>query len=121
MLTKQVIGDEGEKAAARYMKDSGFEILEMNYRCRYGEIDIIAKIDEYVVFTEVKSRKSAAFGEPREFVDYKKQAKIKATAYKYIEEKNIEANFRFDVCEIYHTSDGKYEVKDINYIEGAFE
>lgn len=122
MLTRQTIGDRGEKCAVKYMKQHGFKIIETNYRCNMGEIDIIAKIDEYIVFTEVKSRKSSAFGEPREFVDYKKQQRIKKTAYTYIADRYAECPVRFDVCEIYHsTENDKYKVVNINYIEGAFE
>lgn len=121
MLTRQIIGDAGERAAVEYMKNNGFEIVETNYSSKYGEIDIVARIDEYVVFVEVKSRKSSAFGEPREFVDCRKQAKIKKTAYKYIDERKVLSPVRFDVCEIYHIPGEEYKVKCINYIEGAFE
>ncbi len=117
------IGKCGENAAAEYMKSCGYEIRERNYKTIFGEIDIIAKKDEYIVFCEVKSRSNINYGEPCEAVNIKKQQKIIRTAYNYIEENNVLSNFRFDVCEVFHkiTSDRGYEVKKINYIEGAFE
>lgn len=117
------IGDEGERAAAKYMQENGYSIIETNYHSKFGEIDIIAKNSEYVVFVEVKARKSTAYGSPCEFVDFRKQQKIIKTAYKYIAENNIEAPLRFDVCEIIHKpgAGGKIVLSSINYIEGAFE
>lgn len=118
-----VIGDVGERFAAVYMRRNGYTIVESNYRAKFGEIDIIAKKDEYIVFCEVKSRRSTAFGNPSEFVDFRKQKKIIKTAYKYIAENKIEAAVRFDVCEVFHRVNraGEIVLEDINYIEGAFE
>ena len=121
--TCTVIGDEGERIACEYMIHNGYRIIKRNYSSKFGEIDIIARKDEYLVFTEVKARKSTAFGEPCEFVDYRKQQKIIKTAYRYIEEYKIESPLRFDICEIIHKTgaDGRIFVQRINYIEGAFE
>ena len=118
-----VIGDIGEKHAAEYMKNNGYNIIETNYRCKMGEIDIIAKKDEYVIFCEVKARRSVLYGNPGEFVDFRKQRKLIKTAYKYLMENNLECAVRFDVCEVFHkvNKSGKIELCSINYIEGAFE
>ena len=67
------LGPWGEEIAARCLELKGFEIVERNFCCRYGEIDIIAKNAEFLVFAEVKLRKSAKFGAAREFVDKRKQ------------------------------------------------
>ena len=117
------IGDIGEKYAAEYMKKCGYQIIDTNYSSKFGEIDIIAKKEEYIVFCEVKARRSVAFGNPAEFVDWRKRQKIIKTAYKYAEENNVEGAVRFDVCEVFHKETGKGEIRleSINYIEGAFE
>lgn len=121
-MTKTDIGNLGEDAAAKYMESNGFFIISRNYKTAFGEIDIIAKKDEYTVFCEVKSRKSTFYGEPSEAVNHEKQRKIRMSAYKYIEDNAIfDTNARFDVCEIIHKiENGAYIVKNINYIEGAF-
>ncbi len=117
------IGDIGEKYAAEYMKKCGYKIIDTNYHSKFGEIDIVAKKDEYIIFCEVKARRSVAFGYPCEFVDLRKRQKIIKTAYKYIEENNIESAIRFDVCEVFHKENksGEIRLESINYIEGAFE
>ena len=117
------IGDLGEKYAAEYMEKHGYKIVGRNYHSKFGEIDIIARKDEYIIFCEVKARRSVAFGYPSEYVDFRKRQKIIKTAYKYIEENNIESAVRFDVCEIFHTetANGEIKLESINYIEGAFE
>lgn len=119
MLKTKDIGDFGESQAREYMIKNGYKIILSNYSSKMGEIDIIAQKDEYIVFVEVKARKSALFGEPCEFVDLKKQGRIIKTAYKYLEENNIDSPVRFDVCEVIH--EGADKIKSINYIEGAFE
>ncbi len=119
MLKTKDIGDFGENAAREYMIKNGYEIVLSNYSSKAGEIDIIAKKDEYIVFVEVKARKTSIFGEPCEFVDTKKQQRIIKTAYKYLEENSLDSPIRFDVCEIIHENADK--IKSINYIEGAFE
>ena len=81
MINKRKIGTEYEDVAVRYLIDRGYEILEKNYRCRFGEIDIIAKHkvgnDIFIVFIEVKYRKNGIAGSPFEAVDYKKQMIIR--------------------------------------------
>lgn len=76
-------GGDYEKRAAEYLRKLGYEIVEMNYRCRSGEVDIVAKDREYLVFIEVKYRHSARAGLPEEAVDAKKRLKISQTAAYY--------------------------------------
>ena len=90
----------------------------MNYACRFGEIDLIAENRDSVVFVEVKSRKSAAFAEAREFVTAAKQRRIAATAELWLMQNPTKKQPRFDVIEVY-VSDGI--VRSINHIENAFE
>ena len=94
-------GQRGEDIAWEYLKKRGYKILERNYRCRYGEIDLVAKDGETIVFVEVKSRRSAAFGEPEESVGPAKQKKISTVALCYLEEKHLhDRPARFDVVSI---------------------
>ena len=110
-------GIKGETAAAKYLKKNGYKILERNYRKTYGEIDIIAQNGENIAFVEVKTRKSDLFGTPAEFVTVQKQKKIIKAAYTYIQEHDLDAEFTFDIVEVY--IDGK-QIKEINHIKNAF-
>lgn len=110
-------GTVGEAVAAKYLKNKGYKILEKNFRKVYGEIDIIAQKGENIAFVEVKTRKSDAFGTPAEFVTVKKQKRIIKAAYTYIQKKDLDAEFTFDIVEVYY--DGR-RVEKINHIENAF-
>ena len=115
------IGDFGEKLVSRYMQQKGFEIVERNFHSRFGEIDIIVKNGEYIVFIEVKTRKTDSFISGIESVDIKKQKKIIKTALIYLNKNPIELQPRFDVVEI--VLDKRYNekfVNRINHIENAF-
>lgn len=113
------IGTLGENAACNYLIKNGYTIQKRNFRLKCGEIDIIAKKDGCVVFVEVKTRRSAMYGQPSEYVDYRKQAKIRKTAMCYI--KSLDTDMRFDVIEVlYDNTYGRFEVKSINHIENAF-
>ena len=118
MNTKKLIGSLGERAAADYLRKKRWRILAMNYACRLGEIDLIAETREYVVFIEVKRRKSAAFAEAREFVTLSKQRRIAATASLWLAQHPTEKQPRFDVIEVY-AFEG--ETPTIQHIENAFE
>ncbi|MCR5546303.1 MAG: YraN family protein [Lachnospiraceae bacterium] len=95
-------GTKYEELAANKLKEEGYEILEMNYRCRIGEVDIIAKDKEYLVFVEVKYRKTSKAGMPQEAVNYKKQKKISATAAYYLMSHHYrdDVSVRFDVVSV---------------------
>jgi len=99
---RTVLGRKAEDAAAAYYKDGGGMILARNYRCRYGEIDIIAKDGEVLVFVEVRCRRSEAMVSPAESVDSRKISKLIETAEHYITENNLpeDVNCRFDVAEV---------------------
>lgn len=118
------VGNYGEELAVEFLQKNGYQILKRQYRTRYSEIDIIARHDdchgnchdEYIVFIEVKYRRSLRFGYPRESVNLAKQKKIKQNALIYMaNELKAEHNFRFDVIEI--VDDG---VVNITHIKNAF-
>ena len=108
------IGAEKEKKAGRYLETQGYHILEYNFYSRYGEIDLVAKDGEYLVFAEVKYRSSIRYGFPEEAVDYRKQYRIRKTAMLYIakNEKSFDCPVRFDVISILGTK--------ITHIKDAF-
>lgn len=97
------LGSLGEQLAEKYLKEKGHLILEKNYRTKLGELDIIAKKDNTIIFLEVKTRTSDAFGAPREAVGNKKQKTIQRLSQQYILHRKLEAlsfNYRFDVIEV---------------------
>ncbi len=111
-------GKAGEKIAVAFLKEKGYRILEVNYRCPIGEIDIVARDKNELVFIEVKTRKSGALGYPEQAVGVKKQKKISQLALWYLQEKKInDANARFDVVAILMLPAGQ----DIRLIRNAFD
>ena len=117
MENRKLIGRRGESAAAEYLKKKKYRIVGMNYSCRFGEIDVIAENRDFVVFVEVKQRKSAAFAEAREYVTAAKQQRVITTAQVWLQSNPTEKQPRFDVIEIYGDN-GAAEI--INHIENAF-
>ena len=91
MSNHRAVGTDYEKKAAQYLETLGYQIVELNFRCRQGEIDLIAKEDGYLVFVEVKYRSSRQSGEPQEAVDLRKQRKISRTAAYYCMKRGISA------------------------------
>lgn len=119
VLTTKEIGDFGEDAAEKYLKDNDYEVLKRNFRLKFGEIDIIAKQNDCIVFVEVKTRKSSDFGQPSEYVNLRKQIRIKKAAAVYIDIENND--IRFDVIEVFYSErGGKTVLNSINHIENAF-
>ena len=101
LANKRTVGSYYETMASDYLIQKGYEILEHNFRSKFGEIDIIARDKEYIVFIEVKYRKTKQFGYPREAVTYKKQRHIIRTAeYFLLTQIGKEQSCRFDVIEI---------------------
>ena len=118
MTTKQ-IGDFGENEACKYLEERNIKVLKRNYHERGGEIDIIAKDGETIVFAEVKTRISKDYGTPAEFVDYKKREKIVKTAISYLGADDVD--MRFDVIEVMYKPKGETAVvTEINHIKDAF-
>ncbi len=102
MANKRVTGAQKEQLAADFLRKKGYDIYNMNFRCRIGEIDIIAGEDKYIVFCEVKYRNTTAYGYPEEAVNYRKQNTIRQVARYYMLINNIDMNtpVRFDVIAI---------------------
>lgn len=95
---RHTTGRLGENGAVSELERRGYRILERNYRCRFGEIDVVAKDGSVVVFIEVKTRSSFAFGAPAASVDERKQRKLLAASEMYLQEKGLTGvDARFDV------------------------
>ncbi len=122
MYERHIIGNYGEEYARIYLINKGYKIIQTNFRCNFGEIDIIA-IDENLkekelVFFEIKTRSNKMYGMPKEAVDKTKQRHIKKVATYFLYKNHIE-NFyiRFDVIEVYILN----KIYKINHIKQAFE
>ncbi len=111
-------GKEGEDLAVRYLQRAGYQIVERNFRCRLGEIDIIARDGDTIVFLEVKTRTSASYGAPEAAVNQAKQKKISLVSLQYLQSRNIlDVPVRFDVVALERSSAGH----DIRLIRDAFD
>lgn len=107
--------------AAQYLKKKRYKIVATGYRSRFGEIDIIASNRKYLVFTEVKLRKSAAFAQAHEYVDRYKMDRLRTTAQIYLSQNPTHLQPRFDVIEIYAPDGTETTNPVIHHMEGAFE
>ena len=111
-------GSRGEELAAGFLRRKKYTIVQRNYRCCHGEIDIIARRKKILVFIEVKTRRSYAFGSPLEAVSLKKQHAISAVAQEYLQKtRQTSSPARFDVIAVHLNSDDA----QIEHIENAFE
>lgn len=116
--TRRKLGNRGEKIAAKFLRKQGYQIIEKNYRSRLGEIDIVAKEDESVVFVEVKTRCSTDFGLPEEALSYDKRRRLSKLALGYLAHRRIkDTNCRFDVVSILMDNNRANHVK---LIKNAF-
>jgi putative endonuclease len=116
-LSNRLSGAWGEELALRYLRRRGYELVERNYRTRYGELDLILRHEDTLVFVEVKLRRGVGFGDPLEAVTPRKQAAIRALAKRYLSEKEPDFDtLRFDVVGIL-AGDGEPTVV---HVEDAF-
>ena len=115
------MGAWGEIQAAAYLQRKHYRILASGFRCRFGEIDLIAQDKEFLVFAEVKTRKSASFAKACEFVDARKQQRLRTTAAVYLSQYPTQLQPRFDVIEVYAPQGTATKKPMINHMEGAFE
>ena len=120
MANKGLSGAWGEALAAEHLRKNGFTLVARNYRCRFGEIDLIAENRRYIVFAEVKLRKSAAYAEAREFVDRRKQERLRTTASIWLEDHETGLQPRFDVIEIYAPEGERTPSPELHWLKNAF-
>ena len=116
----RLLGRWGEELAARELRARGYEILASRWRCRFGEIDLIAADGTYLCFVEVKLRKSDAFGSAGAFVDRRKQERLRISAGLYLAEHPTRLQPRFDVAEIYAPQGMDTRSPKVRLLEDAF-
>ncbi len=119
-MTEEKLGAFGERKAANYLRLHGYRIIDTNCRYRQGEIDIIARRRDYIVFVEVKLRKNSAYGEAREFVTPAKQKRVIMAAQLWLQAHETGLQPRFDVIEVYAPEGINSKKVTINHIENAF-
>ena len=121
MTSTKLLGAWGEEQAAAYLRKKRYKILQTNYSCRFGEIDLIVSNRKYLVFVEVKLRKSGDFAAPRDYVDRRKQDKLRITASMYLSQNPTELQPRFDVIEIFAPESTRTAHPEIYHMEDAFQ
>lgn len=118
MSSRKAIGDRGEAEVAKYLRKQGYVLLASQWRCRFGELDLVARSRKGVIcFVEVKLRSKNAIALPREFVDSRKQDRLRTAAAAYLSQHELDALVRFDVAEVYQENG----ILRVEYLEGAFE
>ena len=114
MMNKRGVGTKKEDEAAKFLTRCGLKVTDLNFRSRFGEIDIVARDDDYVVFVEVKYRKTSSAGHPEEAVDVRKAQKISKVAdyYRVVRKLPYDTKIRFDVVAI--------EGSEVRWYKNAF-
>lgn len=121
MGRNNLTGAWGEEQAARYLKKKHYSLVAAGYFCKFGEIDLVVKNRKYLVFVEVKLRKSAVFAQAKEYVDRRKQDRLRMTASLYLAEHPTDLQPRFDVIEIYAPQGAATANPEIYHLEDAFQ
>ncbi len=119
--SKQITGARGEQAAAKHLRRHGYKVLVKNFRSGKAEVDIVCRHKDWLVFVEVKTRKSEEFGAPSEAVDRDKQRNLTKAALDYLRLLgNPQVKFRFDIVEVL-LPEGAKDPADIRLIQNAFD
>ena len=121
MPASNLTGAWGEALAAEYLRKKHYKLLAAGYRTRFGEIDLIAANRKFLIFVEVKLRKSASFAPAREYVNRQKQDRIRVTASMYLSQYPSHLQPRFDVIEIYAPEGVHTAHPEIYHMEDAFQ
>jgi len=119
-MNKRETGIMGEKIACGFLENNGYKIIETNYRCRNGEMDIVARQRDTLVFIEVRTKKSYNFGTPEESITEKKKERLRIVAEQYqLDHTGLPKDWRIDLVAIQMNSNGK--VCRVELIENAIE
>jgi len=121
MGRNNLAGAWGEAVAAEYLRKKRYKIVARGYHSRFGEIDLIVQNRRYLAFVEVKMRKSSQFAHAREYVDFRKQERLRLTASVYLAENPTDLQPRFDVIEIYAPEGTLTRNPEIHHMEDAFQ
>ena len=117
---KKLLGRWGEAMVAEDLRKRGWTVLAAGWQCRFGELDLVAEKGDILAFVEVKLRKNDGFAAPREFVDSRKQERLRTTAALYLSQNPTSRQPRFDVAEVLAPKGMETAHPRINYIENAF-
>jgi len=115
-----LLGRWGEMQAAEHLRKKGWRLIAAGWRCRFGEIDLIVQKGGYLAFVEVKLRKNPRFAQAREFVDLRKQEKLRLSAQLYLAANPTRLQPRFDVVEVYAPRGMDTSAPEIVHLENAF-
>ena len=117
-VVRAVLGQWGEDLAVQHLQQAGYEVLARNWRCRDGEIDIVARAGPVLCFVEVKTRSGLAFGEPAEAVTWQKAQRLRLLAGRWLSAHRSPgwSDLRFDVVSVLRTPQGP----TVTHLEGAF-
>ena len=121
MGRNNLAGAWGEAVAAEYLRKKRYKLVACGWHSRFGEIDLIVENRKYIVFVEVKLRKSGSFAEAMEYVDRRKQDKIRVTASMYLSQNPTGLQPRFDVIEVYAPQGTATQNPEIRHMEDAFQ
>ena len=121
MGRNNIAGAWGEAKAADFLRKKHYTLVAAGFYCKFGEIDLIVKDRKYLVFVEVKLRKNAKFAQALEYVDRRKQDRIRTTASMYLAENPTKLQPRFDVIEIYAPDGMETNRPEIRHMEDAFQ
>ena len=116
--SKRLKGDTIERLACRHLERNGLSLIQRNYRCVHGEIDLVMRHADTLVFVEVRYRRDSSFGLPAETVDARKQARLRATAEHYLQRDKRASTrpCRFDIVAVSHDPDGDR----LEWLQNAF-
>lgn len=121
MGRNNIAGAWGEALAAQYLRKKHYKIEAIGYRCRFGEIDLIVSNKQFLAFVEVKTRKNGDFAMAKEYVDRRKQDRLRTTASVYLAQNPTHLQPRFDVIEIYAPEGPLTKRPQIQHLEDAFQ
>ena len=115
---RRMLGNEGESLAQAFLQDKGLELVAKNYRCRLGELDLVMRHREQIVFVEVRTKSSAAFGTGLESITFRKRTKLKLLAQQFLAHYGLQgSDLRFDIVSVWKPPDGP---PVLEHLEGAF-
>ncbi|MDO8669625.1 MAG: YraN family protein [Candidatus Buchananbacteria bacterium] len=114
------IGRLGEDLAGQFLENNGYKIVDKNFRTRYGEIDLIARGADEILFLEVKTRSSALYGYPEQAVDAKKISHLLGAAKIYLRIKNLNIFWRLDIISVEIAGNGEFKIKWFKDISGGY-
>ncbi len=111
MAEHNELGHRGEEEAQRYLEEKGYRIIEQNWRYRGYEIDIVAETDDWIVFVEVKTRSTDAYGNPEDFIDNRRINRLTRAGHHYLMKNKIDKDWRFDVIAILWGDGDTFSIK----------